>query len=166
VHPVWFFVSIRLAKLPGFRLDFHFLGLGGGDALSIAVTLFNRGQRLRSAVLYGSAQSLDARDEGAIAAFSMQTLVLYQLVTRNIQTFLFRGAGGVTVPGVSPSVNLISQGANATQSRRLTRTVFWLLDNHYPPDAIDDALWLRINALLNKETYSVKQLRWLLERRV
>lgn len=118
---------------------------------------------LRASVLYGEPAGPAAPGSAQCAWFLPTTLVAYQLATRRLQTFLFRGLGDVRVPGVRPAVNLIAHATNATQSGKLLRTLEWLSANGCTPQALPDALWLRIAALLNQEKYGVRQLHRLLE---
>ncbi len=131
--------------------------------MTILVSLFSSSARLRSSVLYGQPMDVIRGELENLALFCDDKLVLYQLVTRRCQTFLFRGAGTVSVPGVWPGVNLISHGANSVQSRKLVRSVLWLTEHGYDPQHVKDAVWLRISGLLNQEKYGVKQLCRLLE---
>lgn len=128
----------------------------------ISVVVFNEGQHLRSAILYGLPDREDTASNGTVARFGGDAFVLYKLITRRVQTFLIHGLGDVTVPGVSPAVNLIAHAHNATESRRLERSVRWLADHQYAPDSLSDALWLRIGGLLNRKNYGVRDLRLLL----
>ena len=126
---------------------------------AITVSLFDQGERLRAAVLYGQPAGDLAGEHGERVSFSANALVLYQLTTHRLQSFVFRGFGTISVPGVDPAVNLLCHATNATQSRKLVRSVMWLADHGVAPEQLPDALWLRISALLNQEKYGVRQLR-------
>ncbi len=125
------------------------------------MAVFNEGQRLRSAVLYGAPVREETVQCVTVAHFADDALVLYQLVTRRTQTFLLHGHGGSTVPGISPAVNLLAHGQNATESRKLARSVAWLAAHGYVPESLSDTLWLRISALLNRKGYGLRDLRLL-----
>ena len=129
---------------------------------AITVSLFDQGERPRAAVLYGQPACIVPGESAECAHFSANALVLYQLTTQRLQSFVFRGFGTVSVPGVDPAVNLLCHATNATQSRQLVRSVLWLADHGLAPEQLPDALWLRISALLNQEKYGVRQLRRLL----
>ncbi|MCP4336060.1 MAG: hypothetical protein GY802_07695 [Gammaproteobacteria bacterium] len=131
--------------------------------MTISVAIIDQGAGLRAAVLYGQPARIGPDELAGYAQFGDAALVLYQLRTQRLQTFLFRGLGAVSVPGVTPTVNLIAHATNATQSRKLVRTVLWLAEHGFAPAQLPDALWLRIAALLNREKYGVRQLRRLLD---
>jgi len=131
--------------------------------MSISVSLFDESSGLCAAVLYGQPVRTVSGEAGACAHFTDTDLVLYQLRTRRLQTFLFRGYGSVCVPGVSPSVNLIAHATNAMQSRKLVRSVQWLAEQGFALEGLTDAVWLRISGLLNQEKYGVRQLRHVLD---
>ncbi len=131
--------------------------------MAITVSLFDQSERLQAAVLYGQPHRIEPGKQAGRAHFSDTDLVLYELNTRRRQSFLFRGVGSVCVPGVSPHVNLISHATNATQSRKLVRSVLWLAEHGFAPEHLPDALWLRISALLNQEAFGVRHLRRLLD---
>ena len=125
----------------------------------ITVAVFDHGPRLHSAILYG----VPARDEvvadGRLARFHAQALVLYAFVTQRVQTFLFHGLGSVRVPGVTPAVNLVAHALGATESRRLETSIRWLVTHGQVPEAVSDARWLRLGAVLNRAHYGVRDLR-------
>lgn len=135
--------------------------------MTITVSVFDKTEHLHGTVLYGqSTQRSTPGDYAGCVYFTITDLVLYQLTTtRRRQTFLFRGCGLVSVPGVTPAVNLIAHATNSIQSRKLVRSVLWLADRGFAPDSLSDSLWLRISGLLNQENYGVRHLRRLLETR-
>ena len=100
---------------------------------AIRISIFDQGERLRATVLYGQPISIVPGEHAECAHFSANALVLYQLTTQRLQSFVFRGFGTVSVPGVDPAVNLLCHATNATQSRKLVRSVMWLADHGVAP---------------------------------
>jgi len=124
----------------------------------ITVPQFNSPPHLQGMVLYGKPVNQYLVEAGTVAVFADDAPVLYQLRTKRLQTFLFHGRGTTTVPGVRPRVNLIAYANTATDSLRLTNTLFWLADHGYAPETLSEALWQRVSDLLNKERYNDQDL--------
>ncbi|WP_198266614.1 hypothetical protein [sulfur-oxidizing endosymbiont of Gigantopelta aegis] len=132
--------------------------------MTIAVSLFRKDDKFYTQLLYGRPTKIVNSDNGKIALVSENELFLYETVVRKTNVYLFRGVGDISIPFVSPGVNLISHGNNIMQKNKLIKTLKWLEDHGYDPNQFDDDFWLRVQAIINSKSYGKKHLLSLLEK--
>jgi hypothetical protein len=89
--------------------------------MTIAVSLFRKDDKFYTQLLYGRPTKIVNRDNGKIALVSENELFLYETVVRKTNVYLFRGVGDISIPFVSPGVNLISHGNNIMQKNKLIK---------------------------------------------
>lgn len=132
--------------------------------MTIAVSLFRKDDKFYTQLLHGRPTKIVNSDNGKIALVSENELFLYETVVRKTNVYLFRGVGDISIPFVSPGVNLISHGNNIMQKNKLIKTLKWLEDHGYDPNQFDDDFWLRVQAIINSKSYGKKHLLSLLEK--
>ena len=120
--------------------------------MTIAVSLFRKDDKFYAQLLYGRPTKIVNSDNGKIALVSENELFLYETVVRKTNVYLFRGVGDISIPFVSPGVNLISHGNNIMQKNKLIKTLKWLEDHGYDPNQFDDDFWLRVQAIINSKS--------------
>ncbi len=131
--------------------------------MPIAASLFRIHDQHRTQLLFGNPINLVDKKNSRVAIFDEKTLVLYEIVTRRTNVYLFRGIGKTSVPYVQPAVNVLSHGCNVLQKRKVLKTLEWLDQNHLEPNNLDDLFWLKIQSIINSKRYGKKQLLSIIE---
>ena len=75
-------------------------------------------------------------------------VTVYQVQSRRLNTWLFRGEGDTLVPGVAPPVTVLCHARGRIQARRLIDMLRILEAGGRDPDAVPDLFFHRCNALL------------------